>query len=131
MRGPSNTKTDSRRRLYRDGEQGWIAGVCSGVADYLGLNKALVRLLFVILAFPFTITVTIAYIIMALVLRHKPQTLYRDQAEEAFWRDVRVEPSRTTGDLLKKFERIDRKLRQAEARVTSRSFRLRRAFRDL
>lgn len=121
----------SRRRLYRDTGNGWLAGVCAGIADYLGLNRALVRLVVFILAVPFTLTMAIAYVIMALVLRHKPKALFRDAAEEQFWREVRVEPSRSTGDLLKKFERIERKLRHAEARVTSSSFRLRRAFRDL
>lgn len=121
----------SRRRLYRDRSQGWLAGVCAGIADYTGLNRALVRFIVFLLAIPFTLTVGCAYLLMAFVLKIKPEKLYRDGAEEQFWREVRVEPSRTSGDLAKKFERIERKLRHAEARVTSSSFRLRRAFKDL
>ena len=121
----------SRRRLYRDPQNGWFGGVCAGIADYLGLNRAIVRILVFILAVPFTLTICAAYIILAMMLRHRPDGLFRDREEEKFWQSVRVEPSRTTGDLVKKFERIERKLRHAEARVTSSSFRLRRQFRDL
>lgn len=130
-RRPHSDRSASRRRLYRDTENSWFAGVCAGIADYLGLKRGLVRLLTVMLAIPFTFTMFAAYVILALILRHKPLSLYRDAEEENFWREVRVEPSRTTGDLKKKFERIERRLRQAEARVTASSFRLRRAFRDL
>ena len=32
-------------RLYRDKENGRIAGVCAGVADYFGFNLTAIRLL--------------------------------------------------------------------------------------
>ena len=121
----------SRRRLYRDPSNGWLAGVCAGVSDYLGISRGFVRLVLFLLAFPFTLTVVGIYVILAIVLKRRPQSLYGDAAEEQFWRSVRVEPSRTTGDLAHKFEAIERRLRDAEARVTSSTFRLRRAFRDL
>jgi len=121
----------SRRRLYRDPANGWLAGVCAGVADYLGVSRGFVRLVVFVLAFPFTLTMVGIYLIMAIMLERRPQSLYGDAAEEQFWRSVRIEPSRTTGDLAHKFEAIERRLRDAEARVTSSTFRLRRAFRDL
>ncbi|WP_407335614.1 PspC domain-containing protein [Dietzia kunjamensis] len=34
------------KRLMRSGDR-WIGGVCGGLADYFGLDPALVRLLFV------------------------------------------------------------------------------------
>lgn len=39
--------TPTYRRLTR-GDDRWLGGVCSGVADYLGLDVTLVRLLTVI-----------------------------------------------------------------------------------
>ena len=51
--------------------------------------------------------------------------------EEAFWRAVRLEPSRTARDLLRKFQELERRLRAAEARVTASEFKLRRQFKDL
>jgi len=29
----------SRYRLYRDTEHGFLAGVCAGIADYLGVER--------------------------------------------------------------------------------------------
>jgi phage shock protein C len=71
------------------------------------------------------------YFIAALVLKRRPEHLYASREEEAFWRAVRLEPSRTAHDLLRKFQELERRLRAAEARVTSSEFRLRRQFKDL
>lgn len=43
-----NTKL--KKRLYRSRKNQQLAGVCAGVADYLGLDPTIVRLLWVILA---------------------------------------------------------------------------------
>ena len=43
----------------------------------------------------------------------------------------RLEPSRTARDLLRKSQDLERRLRAAEARVTSSEFKLRRQFKDL
>lgn len=37
----------ARRRLMRNTSDRWIAGVCSGLADYFGVDATLVRILFV------------------------------------------------------------------------------------
>jgi phage shock protein C len=39
----------STKKLYRNPNQQMIAGVCSGLSDYLGLDLAIVRLIFVLL----------------------------------------------------------------------------------
>ena len=121
----------SRQRLYRDGRRAWIAGVCAGIADYFGLSVCLVRCLTVLSAIFFTMPTLFAYFIAALVLKRKPEHLYASREEEAFWRSVRLEPSRTAHDLLRKFQELERRLRAAEARVTSSEFKLRRQFKDL
>ena len=50
------------KRLTRRGNDRMIAGVCSGVADYLGLDVTLVRLLTVVAAIFSVGTVAVAYI---------------------------------------------------------------------
>lgn len=54
----SNTKQESsyserkaRRRLYRDTNDKFIAGVCSGIAAYLNVDPAIIRILFAIITF--------------------------------------------------------------------------------
>lgn len=39
------------KRLYRKPNEQMIAGVCAGLADYLGLDITIVRLLFILLFF--------------------------------------------------------------------------------
>jgi phage shock protein C len=121
----------SRRWLYRDPRRAWIAGVCAGIADYFGVSVGLVRFLTFLNALFFTMPTLFGYIIAALVLQRKPEQLYSSNEEEAFWRSVRLEPSRTARDLLRKFQELERRLRAAEARVTSSEFKLRRQFKDL
>ena len=37
----------ARKRMRRNTSDRWIAGVCSGIADYFGIDATLVRILFV------------------------------------------------------------------------------------
>src|SRR5689334_16787203 len=45
------TERRARRRLYRDSNDKFIAGVCSGIAAYLNVDPAIVRILFAIITF--------------------------------------------------------------------------------
>lgn len=50
----SHTKTENKRfkgRLYRDSSDKMIGGVCAGIANYLNVDPAIVRLLFAIITF--------------------------------------------------------------------------------
>jgi phage shock protein C len=121
----------SWRRLYRNPRRGWIAGVCAGLADYFGLSPGLVRLVTLVLLIAFTLPTLAAYVIAAMVLERRPEGMQASREEEAFWRSVRLEPSRTARDLTRKFQDMERRLRAAEAKVTSSEYKLRRQFRDL
>lgn len=59
---------EARRRLYRNPDDVVIAGVCSGLAAYLGLDPFLVRVIFVVLVILGFGTGIILYLILALVL---------------------------------------------------------------
>ena len=54
--------TTTSKRLTRRSDDRMIAGVCSGVADYLGLDVTLVRLLTVVAAIFSVGAVAVAYI---------------------------------------------------------------------
>ncbi|MGZ5221088.1 MAG: PspC domain-containing protein, partial [Chitinophagaceae bacterium] len=50
----ANTQTHAKRtkgRLYRDASDKFLGGVCSGIANYMNVDPAIVRLLFVIITF--------------------------------------------------------------------------------
>ncbi len=60
------------KRLYKNDYDKRISGVCSGIAEYFGIDPTLVRILWAILAL-FWGTGAIAYIICALILPNKSQ----------------------------------------------------------
>lgn len=41
------------KRLYRSGSNKVLCGVCGGLGEYLNLDPTVVRLLFLVLGFPF------------------------------------------------------------------------------
>lgn len=57
----------SKKRLYRDPDNAMIAGVCSGIAAYFGIDPVLIRLIFVVLFFAQGIGL-LAYIIFWLIV---------------------------------------------------------------
>ena len=65
-----------RGRLYRDSNDKFIGGVCSGIAAYLNVDPAVVRLLFAIIGFGTGIGVVL-YIILWIVLPPKDLDGYR------------------------------------------------------
>jgi phage shock protein C len=123
--------TGTRHRLWRDRDRGIIAGVCAGIADYIGIEPIVMRLVAVlglIFFFPPTIVV---YVILAVVLRPKPPALYASAEEEAFWRGVGTAPADTMHSVKRKFADLEARLRQMESQVASGDFDLHRRFRDL
>lgn len=57
-----------RRRLYRDSSDKMIGGVCSGIANYLNVDPAIIRILFAIISFGGFGLGFLAYIILWIVL---------------------------------------------------------------
>ncbi|MCY4061348.1 MAG: PspC domain-containing protein [Chloroflexi bacterium] len=74
------------KRLYRSRKERQLAGVCGGVADYLGVDPTLVRLLWVIFAIAGGPGVLL-YLIMAAVVPEEPEFV-RASAEKGKNEDV-------------------------------------------
>lgn len=124
-------KTPSYKKLYLNGNDKYVYGVCSGIADYMGIDPIIVRAITVIsliFGVPFVI---IGYFILAWMLDYKPQDMYESEEEDQFWKSVRTEPSNTVRDIRYKFRDIERRLRAAEAHVTSPQYNLHREINDL
>ena len=114
-----------RTKFYLDKKNGKFLGVCSGIADYSGINVLWVRIGAVLVtlmgAFPWTV---IAYFLAAWMADDKPSGLYADRDDEKFWQGVRTNPARSTRDVRSKFRDIDRRLGDIETYYTSRNTRL-------
>lgn len=74
------------RGMYRDRENGWIFGVCAGLADFGNFRVGTVRVIAIVcLVFFFWATVLL-YIGATLLFREKPLVYSGAQAEYEFWR---------------------------------------------
>jgi phage shock protein C len=87
--GTWNIDYGSFRGFYRDRENGWIFGVCAGLADRFNLNLGAVRIIAVISLFIFFWFTAIVYIAATLLIREKPLIYSGRQSEDEFWRRTR------------------------------------------
>ena len=62
------------KKLYRIPSEGMIGGVCAGLAEYLGIDPTLVRLLFVFLALTGSAGIWV-YLIMLVVVPVRPDII--------------------------------------------------------
>ena len=118
-------------RLYRDTERGWIAGVCAGIADYMGVEPLPVRLAAILCLIFFFVPALVGYIAFAIVLKRRPVAGFDSAEQEALWRGLRNEPAGVLHGLGPRLRGLDGRLRRMETLVTSDEFELRRGFRDL
>lgn len=116
-------------RLYRSSSEGWIAGVCAGLADYFGLNVTATRVVVVVCSFFFP-SLILVYLVLALLLKKRP-TLAADDPGGDLRRRVRSEPHATLGAVKHRFREMDLRLQRIEKYVTSRRFELDRELRKL
>jgi len=103
-----------RTSFYRDKQNAKLMGICSGIADYTGVNAIWVRLGFVGLVFMTGGGIIPFYFIAGLLANKKPAHLYVDSQEQKFWQRVRQSPARTARDVRASFRDIDRRLADVE-----------------
>jgi phage shock protein C len=120
-------------KFYLDRQNRKWSGVCSGIADYTGLDPTVVRIGAVVLTllggFPWTV---IAYFVAAWMAPRKPTELYgQDPEQTKFWQGVRASPARSVRDVRSRLRDIDRRMAEVETYVTSADTRLAREIEQL
>ncbi|MHA7819659.1 MAG: envelope stress response membrane protein PspC [Erythrobacter sp.] len=112
-----------RTSLYRDSHNAKLMGVCSGIAEYTGIDVFWLRIgmvaLTVFLGWPI-----LAYFVAGFLLKKKPPYLYADTQEEKYWQRVRQSPSRSAREIRARFRDIDRRLAEVETYYVSNNPRL-------
>ncbi len=116
--------SDSRTKFYLDKANAKWLGVCSGIADYTGIDATLVRVGLVLLTVTTTGAFVIAYVVAGMIAPNKPVDLYGDEEDAKFWQGVRSNPKRSTAEVRSKFRDIDRRLADIETYYVSRDNRL-------
>ncbi|WP_142849335.1 PspC domain-containing protein [Telmatospirillum sp. J64-1] len=123
--------SDLRFRLYRRPEDGWVAGVCAGLAEYLGIDVRLARLGWFLGLVFFTLPSLLAYLALAAFLRRRPPEGFGSPREEALRRAVHLGPQAALREAKGKLQDTEERLKRLEEAVLSEDFQLRRKFRDL
>ncbi|MEN3749731.1 envelope stress response membrane protein PspC [Sphingomonas sp. HF-S3] len=114
----------SRTKFYLDKQNGKLFGVCSGLADYTGIETLWLRIGIILLTMMSWGTVVVAYFLIAMMAPTRPRDLYEDREDQKFWQGVRSNPRRSTAEVRSKFRDIDRRLADIEMYYTSRNTRL-------
>jgi phage shock protein C len=116
--------SNRRTKFYLDKQHSKIMGVCSGVADYTGIDALWVRIAAVLLVlFGFGLLIPI-YLVVGLMADKKPAELYLDRDEERFWQGVRQSPRRSARDVRNAFRDVDHRMSDLEAYYVSSNPRL-------
>ncbi len=84
-----NTDRGAVAGLYRDRENGWVFGVCAGIAARFDAELTAVRIVAVISLILFFWPTVLAYGVLALLLRDKPLIYAGRRTEFDFWRNYR------------------------------------------
>lgn len=74
------------RGFYRDRENGWIFGVCAGLAERFNLQLGAVRIVAGISLFVFFWFTIAVYIAATILIREKPLIYSGQRSEDEFWR---------------------------------------------
>ena len=61
------------KKIYRNTNNKFIAGVCSGIADYVNIDPTIVRLIWALIGL--TGTGIVAYLVCALIIPEKPNDI--------------------------------------------------------
>lgn len=113
-----------RTTLYRDKQNAKLMGVCSGIADYTGVNAFWVRLGVLGATFVSGGSTIPFYFLAGLLLNKKPAHLYTDNDEQQYWQRVRQSPKRTAREIRARFRDVDRRLAEVETYYVSSNPRL-------
>ncbi len=85
-KGTWNLDRGPLRGLYRDRENGWIFGVCAGIAEFGNFRIATVRIIAVICLLLFFWATALVYIGFVLLFMEKPMIYSGRHREYEFWR---------------------------------------------
>lgn len=126
------------KELYRDTINGKLTGVCAGLANYIGAEVWLVRILVISAALlGGSFLVVLAYIALTLMVEKQPEnfveslkTKQEHKLKNKPWQ-AGQSPDQLLNTLDNDFEQLEGKVRKMEAYVTSDTFKVNREFSQL
>ncbi len=143
MSTPASWVGSGRWGFYRDTRRGWIAGVCAGMAERVGIRALWVRLAFFLFGFvEHAIPAILLYLVLTVILQRHVGTPFGAPAANYFADRFQAAPPGpmhrpatasdfSAAEVGARFAAVDSRLNRIEAAVTSDNLLLRRKFRDL
>jgi phage shock protein C len=84
-RGTWNIDYGRIRGFYRDRENGWVFGVCAGLADRFNFRVATVRVIAIISLLLFFWLTAALYLGATVLIKEKPLVFSGSNSENEFW----------------------------------------------
>jgi phage shock protein C len=114
--------------IYR-ARDGVFLGVCKGIADYFDLSVFWVRIAFIVtFIFSGFWPAIGVYLVAAFFMKPEPIIPLGSEEEQEFYDSYVHSPRGAARRLKKKFENLDRRIRQMEDRVTGKEYEWERRF---
>ena len=118
------------RAFYRRADNAMLGGVCSGIANYFGLNLRVTRFLALIAFFVAMPMAVIVY--LAIVFLVPARAIGTDERRGSKnWRARRATPEEMTSEVQSRTRSLDRRLARLEKYITSRRYELDEEFKNL
>ena len=110
------------RYLYRS-RQGWIFGVCQGLADYTEFSVTVIRIIFIVLFilsgfFP----IVLIYLLAAILISPKPMVDFQSDEEKEFYNSYMTARKMSVSRLKRKFDSLENRIRRMESIITAREY---------
>jgi phage shock protein C len=126
---------DTDRRFYRDRDRAILGGVCAGLADYLGFNLRVTRILAFIaflMAMPIAIIIYLAAVFLipsesrGVKDTAADRCCYKRKRRKRKVEEQNIEPQKSTiaDDINHRCESLDERLKRLEKHVTSKRYQL-------
>ena len=143
MSTPASWVGSGRWGFYRDTRRGWIAGVCAGIAERVGIKALWVRLAFFLFGFvEHAIPAILLYVVLTVILQRQVGAPFGAPAASYFADRFQAAPpgpmhwpapevNFSVAEVGARIAALDSRLNRIEAAVTSDNVLLRRKFRDL
>jgi phage shock protein C len=117
-----NCSTNCSRPLYRS-RQGWVLGVCQGIADFSGIAVLWIRLGCIgVMIFSGFWPLFIGYVVAAIFMKPAPLVQPRDDQDWEFYAAYSSDRRLALARLRRQFDSLDRRTRRMEERITNREY---------
>ena len=110
------------RYLYRS-RQGWIFGVCQGLADYTKISVTVIRIIFIVFFilsgfFP----IVLIYLLAAILISPEPMVNFQSDEEKEFYNSYITARNMSVSRLKRKFDSLENRIRRMESIITAREY---------